>query len=152
MEKLQRQYRKKLQKLKKEQERLKEQQKFVNILLLQSRSPKRGLFFPSPIYSSSFHKSSPISRFERAFEAIRKNERDYKETLRRYSFRKPKRQVGFSEQVGLIFISNFEEDQHRPICNNNNNCHYIKRSTLESIFQKELIFPIRSTQRKQVNK
>jgi len=31
--------------------------------------------------------------FERAFEAIRKNERDYKETLRRYNFRKPRRET-----------------------------------------------------------
>jgi hypothetical protein len=54
--------------------------KFVNILLLQSRSPKRGPPFPSPVYYSfAFHKSSLISKFEKVFEAIRKNERDYKE-------------------------------------------------------------------------
>jgi hypothetical protein len=63
--------------LKEEQERLKEQQNFANILPLQSRSPKRGPPFPFPIYYSfSFQKSSAISKFERVFEAIRKNERD----------------------------------------------------------------------------
>jgi hypothetical protein len=41
-------------------------------------------------YYSSFQKNSPISTFERDFEAIRKNEKDCKETLRRYSFRKHK--------------------------------------------------------------
>jgi hypothetical protein len=56
------------------------------------RSPKRGPPFLSPVYSSySFQKCSLISKFERAFEAIRKSKRDYKETLRRFSFRKPKR-------------------------------------------------------------
>ncbi len=73
VEKLQKQYREKLQKLKEEQKRLRKQQNFANILPLQSRSPKKGLPFPSPIYSSSyFQKSSPISKFERAFEVIRK--------------------------------------------------------------------------------
>jgi hypothetical protein len=51
-----------------------------------------------------------IPKFEKAFEAIMKNERDYKETLKRYSFRKPRRQVGPSEQVGPISISNYGED------------------------------------------
>jgi len=37
------------------------------------------------------------SKFERTFEAIRKNDKDYKETLRKYSFRKPRREVGISE-------------------------------------------------------
>ncbi len=73
MEKLQRQSREKLQKLKKEQEGLREQQKFVNILPLQSRFPNKGLPFPFQIcYSSSFKKSSPISKFERVSEVIRK--------------------------------------------------------------------------------
>jgi hypothetical protein len=48
--------------------------------------------------------------FERAFEAIRKNERDCKETLRRYNFKKPRREVGPSEQIGLIYVSKFEEE------------------------------------------
>jgi len=92
VEKLQVQFKKKLQKLKGEQEKLKEQQKFVNILPLQFRSLERGPPFPSLVYYySSSQKTSPISNFERDFEAIRKNERDYKETLRRYNFRKPKR-------------------------------------------------------------
>jgi hypothetical protein len=73
-----------LQKLEEEQERLREQQKFVNILLLQSRSLEKGPPFFSPIYSSSSsHKSFPISKFEKYFEEIRKNERDCKKILRR---------------------------------------------------------------------
>jgi hypothetical protein len=74
-------------------------------LHLQSRSAFSflGLFFSS-------QKSSSISKFKKAFEAIRKNKRDCKETLKRYSFRKPKREASPSEQVGLIFISNFEEE------------------------------------------
>jgi hypothetical protein len=54
MRKLQRQSRKQLQKLKEEQERLREQQKIVNILLLQFRPLKRIPPFSSPIYFSSF--------------------------------------------------------------------------------------------------
>jgi hypothetical protein len=66
---------------------------------------KKGLPFPFPVYSSSF--SFPISKFEKTFEVTRKNERDYKETLRKYSFRKPRREVGFSEQVNPISIFRF---------------------------------------------
>jgi hypothetical protein len=54
-------------------------------------SPKKGPHFPFPIYSFSSQKSSPTSKCERTFEAIRKNEGDCKETLRRYNFRKPRR-------------------------------------------------------------
>jgi hypothetical protein len=58
--------------LKEEQERLKKQHKFVNILPLQSRSPESGPPFSSPIYSSSsFQKSSPISKIKIALEEIR---------------------------------------------------------------------------------
>jgi hypothetical protein len=72
------------------------------------------LSFSSLVYSSfSFQKSSSISKFERNFEAIKKNERDYKETLRKYSFRKPKRQAGPNEQVSLIFVSDSEEDHQK---------------------------------------
>jgi hypothetical protein len=46
----------------------------------------------------------------KTFEAIRKIERDCKETLKRYNFRKPRRHVGLSEQVYPNFISDFEED------------------------------------------
>ncbi len=72
VEKLQRQFRKKLQNLREEQEGLKEHQLFANILPLKSRSPERGSPFPSQIYYSfSFQKFSPISKFERAFEVIK---------------------------------------------------------------------------------
>jgi hypothetical protein len=81
-------------------------------LPLQSWSPKRGLPFPSPIYSSFYsHKSFLISKFERAFEVIRKNEKDCKETLRRYNFRKPIKQASSSEQVDPISILDSKENQ-----------------------------------------
>jgi hypothetical protein len=51
-----------------------------------------------------------ISEFERAFEVIRKNEKDCKEMLTRYNFRKPRRHACSSEQVSPISISDFEED------------------------------------------
>ncbi len=73
---------------------------------LQFRSLEIGPHFPSPIYSSSSsQRSSLTSKFEKAFETIFKNERDCKETLRRYNFKKPYRKVGPSEQVSSI--SNF---------------------------------------------
>ncbi len=83
-----------LQKSKEEkQERQKEQDNFTNILSLQFRSPERGSLFPSPIYScsSSSQRYSLLSIFEKTFEAIKKNDRNYKETLKRYKFRKPKK-------------------------------------------------------------
>ncbi len=64
-------------------------------------------------YSSSFQRSSPISKFEKTFEAIRKNERDCKETLRRYNFRKPKKEAGPSEQVGPISIFDSKEEKQK---------------------------------------
>jgi hypothetical protein len=110
VEKLERQSKEKLQKLKEEIDKHKEQHKFANILLLQCRPPERGPPFPSPISSSSSsQRSSPISKFEKVFEEILRNERDCKETLRRYSFRKPRREVGPSEQVNPISIFDSEE-------------------------------------------
>jgi hypothetical protein len=52
-----------------------------------------------------------LSKFEIAFEAIRKNNNDYKEILKKYIFRMPKRESCTSAQVGLIFISNSKEEQ-----------------------------------------
>jgi hypothetical protein len=72
------------------------------------RSPERGLPFPFVYSSSSFHKSSPISKFEKAFEAITKNEGDYTKTLRRYSFRRPQKKAGRNEQVNPISIFDYE--------------------------------------------
>jgi hypothetical protein len=69
--------------------------------------------FLSSIYSSFSQRSSPLFKFEKTFEAIRKNDRDCKETLRRYNFRKPKKEEGTSEQVGLIFIFDFEEEKQK---------------------------------------
>jgi len=83
-------------------------------LPLQFRSPKICPHFPSPIYSSSSsHKSYLTSKFEKAFEVIFKNERDCKETLRRYNFRKPRRKAGPSEQVSLISIFDLEEEKQK---------------------------------------
>jgi hypothetical protein len=58
--------------LKEEQERLKKQYKFVNILFLQSRSLEIGSPFNSLVYSSSFQKYFSISKLEKAFEEIKK--------------------------------------------------------------------------------
>jgi hypothetical protein len=49
----------------------------------------------------------------KAFEAIRKNDRDCKKTLRKYNFRKPKKKEGTSVQVDQISISNFEKEKKR---------------------------------------
>jgi hypothetical protein len=85
--------------------------------------------FPCSIYSSSsFKRSFSTSKFEKTFEEIRKNERDCKETLRRYSFRKPRREVGPSEQVNLISISNFEEEKQKNDLQQDQKVPYIKRS------------------------
>jgi hypothetical protein len=54
-----------------------------------------------------------ISKFEKSFEEFRKNKRYCKESLRRYSFRKPRRETCSSEQVGPISISNFEEEKQK---------------------------------------
>jgi hypothetical protein len=76
-------------------------------LPLQFRLPERGPPFPFPIhFSSSSQKSSSISKFEKVFEAIKKNETYCRETLRRYCFKKPKREAGPSEQVDSISNSN----------------------------------------------
>jgi hypothetical protein len=66
---------------------------------LQFRSLKRGLPFPSPIYSSSSssQRSFLFFKFEKAFEAIRKNDKDCKEYLRRYNFKKPRKEASISE-------------------------------------------------------
>jgi hypothetical protein len=81
-------------------------------LPLQSRSPEKGPPFPFHVYYySSSQKFSLLSKFKRAFETIRKNNKDGKKTLRKYKFRKPRRKVSTSEHVGLIFIFDFEEEQ-----------------------------------------
>jgi hypothetical protein len=82
-------------------------------LPLQSRFIKKGPPFLSLVYSSSSSQKSSLFKFKKAFEVIRKNNKDCKETLRRYNFKKPKRVAGTSEQVGPISVSNFEEENHR---------------------------------------
>ncbi len=54
-----------------------------------------------------------ISKFEKAFEEIRKNESDCRETLRRYSFRKLRKEVDPSEQVNPISISNLKKTKQK---------------------------------------
>jgi hypothetical protein len=41
---------------------------------------------------------------------IRKNNKDCKETLKKYSFKKCRREVNTSEQLGLILISDFGQE------------------------------------------
>jgi len=54
-----------------------------------------------------------ISKSKKAFEANKKNEKECKKTLRRYSFKKPRRKVGSSEQVGPISIFDYEEKKQK---------------------------------------
>jgi len=63
------------------------------------------------IISSYFHRSSLISKFEKAFEAIKKNETNCRETLKRCSFRKPKKETSHNEQVFLISIFKTKEEK-----------------------------------------
>lgn len=104
---------------KKKQERQREEQKVFNILPLQFRSLERGPLFSSPIYSSYSSKiSSSLSTFERAFEAIRKNNRDYKETLKKYSLKSLKKmqvQVNRSVQFSILIL---KRSRNEMICNN----------------------------------
>jgi hypothetical protein len=84
-------------KLRGKKKKKREEHNFSNILPLQSRFRERGPPFPFPIYSSSSSQtSSPLFKFDKTFEAIRKNDRDCKETSKRYNFRKPIREVGTS--------------------------------------------------------
>jgi hypothetical protein len=50
-----------------------------------------------------------LFNFERAFEIIRKNNKDCKKTLRKFNLRKPRRETCMSEQVGLILIFDSKE-------------------------------------------
>jgi hypothetical protein len=50
-----------------------------------------------------------LFKFERAFEVIKKNNRDCKETLKKYNFKKLRREACTSQQVGSIFISDTKE-------------------------------------------
>jgi hypothetical protein len=54
-----------------------------------------------------------ISKFEKAFEAIRKNETNCRETLKRCSFRKPKKETSPNEQVFLISIFKTKEEKQK---------------------------------------
>jgi len=51
--------------------------------------------------------------FEKAFEAIKTNNKDCKKTLRRYNFKKRRKEVGTNEQVGSISIFDFEKEKRR---------------------------------------
>jgi hypothetical protein len=47
------------------------------------------------------------------FEEIKKSDRDLKVILRRYNFRKPRREASPSEQINSIFIFDFEEKKQK---------------------------------------
>jgi hypothetical protein len=65
---------------------------------LQFRFPEKGPPFPYHVYYySSSQRSFLLSKFERAFETIGKNNKDCKETLRRYNSRKLRKRVGMNE-------------------------------------------------------
>jgi hypothetical protein len=66
----------------------------------------------SPVHSSSsFQRFFPLSKFEKTFEAIFLNDKDCKETLRRYDFKRSRREVSTSEKVGLISISDSKKEK-----------------------------------------
>jgi hypothetical protein len=54
-----------------------------------------------------------LFKFEKYFEAIRKNDKKCKEILMRYNFKKPIREASTSEQVGSISIFDFEEEKQK---------------------------------------
>jgi hypothetical protein len=61
------------------------------------------------VYYFSSPRSSLLFKFESAFEVIKKNNRDCKETLKKYNFKKLRREACTSEQVGSIFIFDTKE-------------------------------------------
>jgi len=69
---------------------------------LQFKSLEKGLPFP---------RSYLLSKFEKAFKMIKKNNIDCKETLRKYNFKKLRREACISEQVGPIFIFDIKEER-----------------------------------------
>jgi hypothetical protein len=113
---------------------------------LWSRSPKRGLPFSSHVYySSSSQKSFSLFKFEKTFEAIRKND---KETSRRYNFRKPRKLASTIEQVGMISILTLKRRSRGMFCNNIKRCHHNKRSLARSKFQIKFTFQTISATKK----
>jgi hypothetical protein len=52
-----------------------------------------------------------LSKFDKTFEAIRKNDKDCKKNLKRYSIKKSKRTTSKNEQVGLISIFDSKEEK-----------------------------------------
>ncbi len=72
--------------------------------------------------------------------------------MRRYNFRKPRRDVGLSEQVGPISISNSREGHQKDdLQQQQQSPLHQEEHTLEHILKK-VLFPIRSAQREQVGK
>jgi hypothetical protein len=105
------------------------------------------------IFPKKKWKEKEISKFAKAFEEIRKNERDCRVTLRRYSFRKPvKRQVLVSKLDWFLFLI-LKKRNKRTICNNTNNKHhYINKNMSRIRFQRKFTFPTRSARRELINK
>jgi hypothetical protein len=54
--------------------------------------------------------------------------------LRKYSFRKPKKEANAREQVGPIFVSNSEEENMRDDLQQHKKCHHNKKSLPRSTF------------------
>jgi hypothetical protein len=93
-----------------------------------------------------------LSKVEKSFEAIRKNDKDYKKTLKRDSFRKPIKKASTSEQVGPISISNSKRRSIRMICNNIKKHHHNNKILPRSRFQRNSTFQTRSATRKEISK
>jgi hypothetical protein len=102
-------------------------------LSFQFKFLERGQPFLFHVYSSSSsQKSSSLFKFEKTFEANRKNNRYCKETLRRYSSR-----MRTSEQVGPISISNYEEEKLKDDLYNIKKQHHNNKSLHMSRLQRE---------------
>jgi hypothetical protein len=51
-----------------------------------------------------------LSKFEKVFKAIKKKQQKLQFFLKKYNFKKPKRETGTSEHVGSIFISDTKKN------------------------------------------
>jgi hypothetical protein len=69
-----------------------------------------------------------LSRFEKVFETIRKNNRNCKEILKKYNLKKSRRKASTNEHVGLIFIFDSKRSRSKTICNNSKKDRYNKRN------------------------
>ncbi len=96
---------------------------------LHFRSLEKGLPFPILVYYFSSPRASLLSKFDSAFKVTKKNNKDCKETFKKYSFKKLRREACTSEQVGPIFISDTKKEREwDDLQQQQKKDHHIKRS------------------------